>query len=82
ALVLSPVFDLATTFYTANTPNDEDIIMATPTDAAATIIIMNGTTVIINGTAATWILGENVMTIVITNGSAITTYTLKITKAT
>lgn len=80
ALVLSPVFDPATTFYTASAPNAEDIITATPTDPAATITIVNGTTAVINGTAATWAIGENVMTIVITNGSAITVYTLKINK--
>ena len=81
ALVLSPVFDPATTFYTASTPNAEDIITATPADPAATITIVNGTTAVINGTAATWAIGENVMTIVITNGSAVTIYTLKINKA-
>ena len=77
ALVLSPVFDPATTFYTASTPNVEDIITATLTDPAATIAIVNGTTAVINGTAATWAI-ENVVIITVTNGSAITTYTVKI----
>ena len=80
ALVLSPAFDPATTFYAASTPNVEDIITAVPTDPAATITITNGTTTVINGTAATWVIGENVMAITITNGSAVTTYTLKINK--
>ena len=80
ALVLSPVFDPAITFYTASTPNAGDIITATPTDPAATISIVNGTTAVINGTAATWVIGENVITIVVTNGSAVTVYTLKINK--
>ena len=79
ALVLSPAFDLATTFYTASTPNAKDIITATPTDPAATIAIVNGTTAVINGTVATWAI-ENVVIITITNGSAITSYTLKINK--
>ena len=79
ALVLSPVFDPAITFYTASTPNAEDIITATLTDPAATITIVNGTTTVINGTAATWAI-ENVVIITVTNGSAITTYTLKINK--
>ena len=79
ALVLSPAFDPATTFYTASTPNAKDIITATPTDPAATIAIVNGTTAVINGTVATWAI-ENVVIITITNGSAVTTYTLKINK--
>ena len=79
-LVLSPVFDPATTFYTASTPNVEDIITATPTDPAATVAIVNGTTAVTSGTAATWAI-ENVVIITVTNGSAFTTYTLKINKA-
>ena len=79
ALVLSPVFDPATTFYTASTPNVEDIITVTLTDPAATISIVNGTTAVINGTAATWAI-ENVVIITVTNGSAVTIYTLKINK--
>ena len=80
ALVLSPVFGPAITFYTASTPNAGDIITATPADPAATVSIVNGTTAVINGTVATWAIGENVMAITITNGSAVTTYTLKINK--
>ena len=79
ALVLSPVFDPAITFYTASTPNAEDIITATPTDPAATIAIVNGTTAVINGTVATWAI-ENVVIVTVTNGSAVTAYTLKINK--
>ena len=78
-LVLSPVFDPAITFYTASTPNAEDIITATPTDPAATVSIVNGTTAVINGTVATWVI-ENVVIITVTNGSAVTVYTLKINK--
>ena len=80
ALVILPVFDPAITFYTASTPNAEDIITATTTDPAATITIVNGTTAVINGTAATWAIGENVVIITVTNGSAVTIYTLKINK--
>ena len=78
-LVLSPVFDPATTFYTASTPNAGDVITANPTDPFATIAIVNGTTAVINGPVATWAI-ENVVIITITNGSAVTTYTLKINK--
>ena len=80
-LVLSPVFDPVTTFYTASTPNAEDIITATTTDPSATITIVNGTTAVTSGTAATWAIGENVMAITITNGSAVTIYILRINKA-
>ena len=80
ALVILPVFDPAITFYTASTPNAEDIITATLTDPAATISIVNGTTAVINGTAATWVIGENVVIITVTNGSTVTIYTLKINK--
>ena len=79
ALALSPIFDPTITFYTASTPNAEDIITATTTDPAATIAIANGTTAVINGTVATWVI-ENVVIITVTNGSAVTTYALKITK--
>ena len=80
ALVLSPVFDPAITFYTASTPNAEDIITATLADPSATISIVNGTTAVINETAATWVIGENVVLITVTNGGAVTIYTLKINK--
>ena len=80
ALVLSPMFNPAITFYTASTPNAGDITTATPTDLSATITIVNGTTAVINGTVATWAI-ENVVIITVTNGSAIATYTLKINKA-
>ena len=79
-LVLSPVFDPATTFYTASTPNAGDVITAAPTDPSATISIVNGTTAVINGTAATWAI-ENVVIITVMNGRAVATYTLKINKA-
>ena len=80
ALVLSPVFDPAITFYTASTPNAGDVITTTLADPAATITIVNGTTTVINGTAATWVIGENVVIITVTKGSAATVYTLKINK--
>ena len=80
ALVLSPAFDPATTFYAASTPNVEDIITAVPTDPAATITITNGTTTVINGLTAIWAITGNVVIITVTNGSAVTIYTLKINK--
>ena len=63
-----------------STPNAEDIITATLADPSATISIVNGTTAVINETAATWVIGENVVLITVTNGGAVTIYTLKINK--
>jgi len=77
---LYPTFDPLTTFYTATTPNAGDIIAAIPTDQSAIIaIVVNGTTSLVNGTIAIWIT-DNAATITVTNGDAITIYTLKITK--
>lgn len=80
SLSLTPAFDPATTFYAASTSDAGDIITAVPTNPAATIIITNGIATVVNGSAATWVTGENLATITITNGSAITIYTLKISK--
>lgn len=54
---------------------------ATPTDQDATVAITNGSTSVTNGEAATWEVGENTLTIVVTNGTATETYTVTVTKS-
>ena len=43
-------------------------------------MIKNGSTAVENGTSATWSEGENVLTVTVTNGSAVKTYTVTVTK--
>lgn len=79
-LVLNPTFDPAVKLYTASTVNDQDIITVATNNPLAEISILNDSTAIENGAAATWIVGKNVVTITITNGYAFTTYTVVVTR--
>lgn len=80
---LNPAFDPATTAYTAATGDATNTINAVPADAGATVEITLGTTVIPNGTAATWAAGENTLTVTVTaeDGSTTKTYTVTVTKS-
>lgn len=80
ALTLTPAFSGAVTEYTATTTNATNTITATPEDEAAEISILNGTTPVANGSAATWSTGENTVTIKVENGAAKQTYTVTVTK--
>ena len=68
ALSLTPEFDSGVTAYAVSTSN-------------ATIQILNGETEIENGSSATWAVGENTLTVKVTNGSAEKTYTVTVTKS-
>lgn len=81
SLSLTPDFSVATTTYTAATTNATNIITATPTDSRAAVKILNGSTAVANGTAATWAAGANTLTVTVTNGKASTTYTVTVTKS-
>ena len=82
ALVLDPTFSSAITEYSAVTTNATNTISATATDSANAVIEIkvNGTT-ITNGSAATWISGENTVAITVTNGDSETVYTVTVTKS-
>ncbi len=56
---------------------------ATPADDTATVKILNGTTEVTNGSNASWQVGDNVLTITVTDGNGPTltkTYTVTVTK--
>lgn len=80
ALKLTPDFSPMVNTYTASTTNATNTIKVIPVDAAATVEIKLGDTVIQNGGAATWTAGENVVTVKVTNGDATETYTITVTK--
>lgn len=79
-LSLSPSFDPTVTEYTLTTTNNQNKVTATPADENAEVEISVGITPIENATAATWETGENNVTIKVTNGTSVTTYTVVVTK--
>lgn len=80
SLSLSPAFSGATKAYTTSTTNASNTISAEAVDSSADIVIKNGSTVIQNGTSATWQSGENTVTVTVTNGISTETYTVTVTK--
>lgn len=80
-LTLTPSFSTGVTEYAAATTNATDVITAAADDSSATIEIKNGTTTITNGNAATWAAGPNTVTIKVTKGTAVKTYTVTVTKS-
>ena len=54
---------------------------ATPADETATVEITVGETEIENGSSVTWESGENVVTVVVTDGTETKTYTVTVTKS-
>lgn len=58
------------------------MITATPEDEDATIEILNGETPVENEESATWVEGENALTVTVTNGSKEKVYTVVVTKTT
>lgn len=81
SLTLDPTFDPAVTAYTASTTSATNIITATANDAEATVSIKNGETSVTSGSSATWVAGENTVTVTVTNGSASKVYTVIVTKS-
>ena len=67
------------TSYTASTTNATNAVTATPADENADVAIK------LNGEAATspvtWQVGENTLAIDVTNGDAVKTYTVTVTKS-
>lgn len=82
ALSLTPEFDPDVTAYSATTTNATNTITATPEDEDAEVSILNGETLVTNGSAATWVDGANTVTITVKNGTAQKVYTVTVTKST
>ncbi len=78
ALTLTPAFDADVDTYTATTENATDVITATA-EAGLTVAIMNGSTPVDSGDAATWTLGSNTVTVTVSNGEESKTYTVTVT---
>ena len=81
SLTLSPTFSANVTEYTTETSNSTNTITATAADSSAVVEIKNGETVVASGSAATWNEGANTVTVKVTNGSAVKTYTVTVTKS-
>ena len=80
ALTLTPAFDGSVTEYTATTSNATNTVTATPEDSRSTVTILNGSTTVENGTAATWSTGANTVKVTVTNGTEKKVYTVTVTK--
>lgn len=81
SLTLTPEFDADTIVYTTTTTNATNTVTATAVDTDATIAITVGATSVTNGQAATWEIGENILTVTVTSGSVTKTYTITVTKS-
>ena len=80
SLVLDPTFSAEVTYYTTSTSNATNTITATAADENASVAITaNGTSVQV-GSAITWVSGENVVEVTVTNGTATKTYTITVSK--
>lgn len=80
---LTPAFDPEEDTYTAATTDATNTITVQTTDANAVAVIMNGSSPVKNGEAATWAAGTNTLTVVVTaeDGSTTETYTVTVTKS-
>jgi len=78
---LSPAFNKSVFVYTCATTDATNAISAVAMDGEATIAIKNGETAVENGAAATWVAGENIVTIDVAIGGETETYTVTVTKS-
>lgn len=80
---LSPVFDAATTIYTASTANNTNTVTAIPTSAGSRIDVTVNDEPLDNGSSAAWKDGSNTVRITVTaeDGAATKTYTVTVTKS-
>lgn len=81
SLSLSPSFDGSVFNYTAATTAATNTITATAAKDGAVVSIKNGNTDVANGEAATWASGSNTVTITVTYGTTVKTYTVVVTKS-
>ena len=83
SLTLTPEFDPDVTEYTATTTNASNKVTATAADPTATIEILNGETEVENGQSASWSVGDNTLTVKVSDGRGPTvekTYTVTVTR--
>lgn len=81
-LGLTPAFDKDVDEYIVSTTNATNTITATPTDEDATVSIVNGETPVESGSPASWVEGENIVTVTVTNGDDEKVYTVTVTHST
>ena len=66
---------------TVSTSNASNAVTAEAMDPEDTIVIRNGSTVVSNGSSATWQSGENILTIDVVDSSGnSSTYTVKVNR--
>ena len=82
SLTLSPAFNAGTTSYTATTTNSTNAVSAAAADTDAEAVILVNGSAHTSGESATWDDGENVVIVVVTNGSSTKTYRVTVTKDT
>lgn len=68
-LILTPAFDEDVTEYTAETTDATNTITATPEDENATVTIESDDATIASDGTATWVDGENTVTVTVENGT-------------
>lgn len=81
SLSLTPEFSPEQTAYTAATTNATNKVTATAAHPEAQITITNGEAEVQNGSSATWQIGENTLSVKVTNGAVNKTYTVTVTKS-
>ena len=83
SLALNPAFSADVTEYSVDTENASNTVTAVPADAGAEVAVVVGDKVISNGTAVTWVTGENAVEIHVTaaDGATVNTYTVTVNKA-
>ena len=64
-----------------STTNQTNKVTATPADENATVVIKLGDTEIENESSPSWEVGENTLTVTVTNGTEETVYTVTVTKS-
>ncbi len=79
ALALEPSFHPDTLEYTASTSNATNMISVVPTTGSLASVKVNGKKVQ-NGAAAAWEIGENTVSITVTNGDKSKAYAVTVTK--
>lgn len=80
SLGLTPPFSPSTKSYTCRTTASTNTITATAAESGATVEIFNGDDEVTSGSSATWVDGDNVVSVIVTNGDARTAYTVTVTK--
>ena len=81
SLNLTPVFAPTTTAYTAATKDSSVTVIAYPESDNATVAITVGGTTVTNGDYAPLAVGENTLTIMVTVGETVKSYTVTITRS-